>query len=313
MKLRAYLLMLFVVAIWGSTFVVVKGALADTTPAVYNCIRMVYAFLFLVLLYHRSLRGLSRGKVLSGAVVGLCLMMGYEFQTMGLIRTSPTNCAFITGLVVVMVPFLSLIPGMRSAEHHTPRWNVFLGALLAFVGIMLLTVPAAAAHGSGISAQIVALLPDLSAINPGDILTFFGALGFAFHTLALSHTSPRIGFQQLAILQIGFAALFMGLGLPFLDHSFLHWTPRLIFALSVSAIFCTSIAFSAQTWAQSILPPTHMAIIFTLEPFFAWLTSFLVLGERMTLRPGCGAVLIIAGIIVTELIQQPPVPLAHEV
>ena len=33
MKLRAYLLMLFVVAVWGSTFVLIKGALAHATPA----------------------------------------------------------------------------------------------------------------------------------------------------------------------------------------------------------------------------------------------------------------------------------------
>ena len=43
MKLRAYLLMLFTVAVWGTTFVVVKDALADATPLAFNLVRMALA------------------------------------------------------------------------------------------------------------------------------------------------------------------------------------------------------------------------------------------------------------------------------
>ena len=62
MKLRAYLLMLFVVAVWGTTFVVVKGALADATPAAFNLVRMTLAFALLAVVYHRSLRGIRDRK-----------------------------------------------------------------------------------------------------------------------------------------------------------------------------------------------------------------------------------------------------------
>ena len=54
MKLRAYLLMTFVVAVWGSTFVLIKGALTDATPAAFNLIRMTLAFVLLAVAYHRS-------------------------------------------------------------------------------------------------------------------------------------------------------------------------------------------------------------------------------------------------------------------
>ena len=73
----------------------------------------------------------------------------------------------------------------------------------------------------------------------------------------------------------------------------------------------TAAAFSIQSWAQSILPPTHTALILTLEPVFAWLTSF-ALGERMGLRPASGAVLILFGIAMAELMPQPHPPTAHE-
>src|ERR1035438_8283055 len=84
MKLRAYLLMLLVVAVWGSTFVIVKGALADATPAAFNLVRMTLAFAVLAVVYHRFWRGIRAWQVGAGAVVGLCLATGYQFQTTGL-------------------------------------------------------------------------------------------------------------------------------------------------------------------------------------------------------------------------------------
>jgi drug/metabolite transporter (DMT)-like permease len=308
MKLRAYLLMLFVVAVWGSTFVLIKGALAYATPAAFNLVRMTLAFAVMAVGYHRYWRGIRRWQVFSGALVGLCLATGYQFQTLGLARTTPSKSAFITGLLVVLVPLLSSIPGLRPPGGRRPRWNAFLGAVLAFAGIILLTVPAT----TGSPAGFLSLLPDVSSINLGDVLTFGCAVGFALHCIALGHVSPRIAFQPLALLQVGFCALFMAVSLPFIERPRIEWTPGLLAALAIAAVLATAAAFSIQSWAQSILPSTHTALIMTMEPVFAWITSFLVTGERLGLRPACGALLILAGIALTELVPQPHVPTAHE-
>ncbi len=314
MKLRAYLLMLFVVAVWGSTFVLVKGALADATPAAFNLVRMTLAFALLAAAYHSSWRGLSTRHIAAGALVGFFLAMGYQFQTTGLARTTPSKSAFITGLVVVLVPLLSAIPALRPPRAHPPRWNAYTGAVLAFMGILLLTAPTASQlgpHAPGMQ-QAASLLPSFSSINVGDMLTFGCAIGFAFHCLALSHVSPRIAYQPLALLQVGFCAVFMALSLPFIEHPHIHWTPRLALALLIAAALATAAAFSIQSWAQSILPSTHIALLLTMEPVFAWITSFLFTGERLGLRPASGALLILAGIALTELVPQPHVPTAHE-
>ena len=92
----------------------------------------------------------------------------------------------------------------------------------------------------------------------------------------------------------------------------MEWTPGLLAALAIAAVLATAAAFSIQSWAQSVLPSTHTALILTLEPVFAWITSFLVMGERLGVRPACGAVLILVGIALTELVPQPHVPTAHE-
>jgi drug/metabolite transporter (DMT)-like permease len=314
MKLRAYLLMLFVVAVWGSTFVLVKGALADATPAAFNLVRMTLAFVLLAAAYHRFWRGISRRHLAAGALVGFFLAAGYQFQTTGLARTTPAKSAFITGLVVVLVPLFSAIPALRPPGARPPRWNAYTGAALAFTGILLLTAPSVAQVHAHVSALdgIAGLLPDLSSINFGDLLTFGCAIGFAFHCLALGHISPRIPFQPLALLQVGFCMVFMALSLPLIEHPHIHWTPRLILALAIAAALATAAAYSIQSWAQSVLPTTHIALLLTLEPVFAWITSFVFTGERLGLRPASGALLILAGIALTELVPQPHVPTAHE-
>jgi drug/metabolite transporter (DMT)-like permease len=314
MRLRAYLLMQFVVAVWGSTFVLIKGALADATPAAFNLVRMTLAFLVLAAAYRAAWRGIQRWQIASGALVGLCLAVGYQFQTIGLARTTPSKSAFITGLVVVLVPLFSAIPGLRLPGARPPRWNAFLGAALAFIGILLLTAPPATDRPlpTSLLDSAANLLPDLSSINIGDLLTFGCAIGFAFHCIALSHISPRIGFRPLALLQVGFCALFMAISLPFIEHPHITWTPRLLIALGIAAVLATAAAFSIQSWAQSVLPSTHIALLLTMEPVFAWITSFLVMGERLGLRPASGALLILAGIALTELAPQPHTPTAHE-
>jgi len=301
-KLRAYLLMLFTVGVWGTTFVLVKDALADATPLAFNLARMVLAFTVLSIAYRRHWREVNRGQLIAGAVVGFFLAMGYQFQTAGLVKTTPSKSAFITGLVVVLVPLFSIIPKLRPPGAKAPRWNAFVGALLAFSGILLLTLP----------ANTAGLLPDFTSVNIGDILSFGCAIGFAFHCLALGHASPRIHFQPLALLQVGFCALFMALSMPLIEHPQMHLTSRLCIALAVAAVLATAAAFSIQSWAQSVLPATHTALLMTLEPVFAWITSFLVMGERLGLRPASGAILILTGIALTELVPQPHVPTAHE-
>jgi drug/metabolite transporter (DMT)-like permease len=301
MKLRAYLLMLFTVAVWGTTFVLVKDALIDATPLAFNLVRMTLAFLILAVAYRRHWREINRSQLAAGAIVGFFLAMGYQFQTAGLAKTTPSKSAFITGMVVVLVPLFSAVSWLRPPGAKPPRWNAYLGAILAFAGILLLTLP----PGNG-------LLPDFTSISIGDLLTFGCTIGFAFHCIALGHVSPRIPFQSLALLQIGFCALFMAISTPLIEHPHIHLTPRLGIALAIAALLATAAAFSIQSWAQSVLPAIHIALLLPLEPVFAWITSFLFLGERLGLRPASGAILILAGIALTELIPQPHVPTAHE-
>ncbi|HEY4356038.1 MAG TPA: DMT family transporter [Acidobacteriaceae bacterium] len=286
--LAAHLLLLGVVLVWGTTFPIVKAALRDCSPLVFNLLRMVLATLALAAFNVRRLRASTSRDLLAGGAAGFFLALGYQFQTAGLARTSASKSAFITGLVVVIVPLLGSIPGVRPASMPRTRWNGYTGALLAFCGLVLLTTPAHAPS-------------PLSGIGLGEILTLGCAVAFAAHLLTLARVSPSMDPLRLGTLQIAAATVFMGLTLPLGGHPHLHWTPQVAIALVITGLLATAAAFTIQSWAQQHLPATHTALIFTLEPVFAWLTSLFFLGERLDLRSLEGAGLILAGILLSEL------------
>lgn len=253
---------------------------------------MTLAFLALALIHRKKLLPISRQTLLSGAFVGIFLAAGYQFQTAGLARTTPAKSGFITGLVVVFVPMFTVIPALRPTGTPAPRWTAAFGALLAFSGLLLLTTP------PGTTAADI-----FHTIGIGDLLTLACAIAFAAHLLAIAHVASRIPTAQLATLQIGAAALIMAVTLPLGGKPYLHLTPRLIIALAITSLLATAAAFTIQSWAQQHLPPTHTAILLTLEPVFAGMASYLFLHERLGIRALFGALFILGGIGLTELLS----------
>jgi len=268
------------------TFVVVKGAVErDATPLLFNFVRMAVAAVALGIFFQRELRGISRSALIAGSLPGLFLWLGYEFQTTGLRLTEASKSAFITGLSVVLVPLLlRLFWGRR-----TTMWTA-VGVLAAFVGLFLLSIP------GGESG-----LGNWASVNRGDILTLACAFSFAFHIIFLGRASERYPLAQIGFLQIATAAVLMGLTAPLLEKPHLVWSQRVVWAILITSLLATAAAFTIQAWAQRFVSATQTALILSLEPVFAWMTSYVVLGERLGLRAGIGAVLILAGVLISEL------------
>jgi drug/metabolite transporter (DMT)-like permease len=285
----AHLLLLAVVLVWGATFSLVKAALVETTPLVFNLLRMSLAFAVLAAVNWPCVRGMTRSDLKLGAAAGVFLALGYQFQTLGLNHTTASKAAFITGLVVVVVPLLSSFPGIALPGSLKPTVDTYAGALLAFGGLVLLTTP----PRSG--ARL------FSGIGLGEWLCLGCAVAFAAHLLMLARAAPRVTARRLGTLQIGFAALVMLVTLPLGGRAHFHGAPIVWVALGVTALLATAAAFTIQSWAQQILPASHTALIFTLEPVFAWLTSLLFFGEQLGGRALLGAALILAGIVLAEL------------
>lgn len=275
-RTKAELLLVVITLIWGSTFVVVKSALVDAAPFTFIGVRFTFAGLMLLLVLSRG--RLDRNAILPGVLLGLFLFGGYAGQTSGLRLTTPSKAAFITGFSVILVPPIMVFFGYRM------RWANIAGALLGLAGLYLLVRP-----------------PALQEVNRGDVLVLLGAGSFALHIVVVGRYATRFSFRHLVTVQILAVGLLAVATTPFDPDRMFNWTPRLAAAIVVTAIFATCVAFSVQNWAQQYTPPAHTALIFALEPVFAAITSRIVLGERLGGEALAGCLLILAGMVVSEI------------
>ena len=265
-----------VTAIWGCTFVVVKGALADASPLPFLTVRFMLAGLLLLAILGRG--QVERGTIVPGFILGLFLFAGYLFQTWGLIYTTPSKSAFLTGFSVILVPLILMLSGLRMGSA------TLVGAVLGLAGIYLLVAP------SG-----------MAGVNRGDLLTLAGALSFAVHIVLVGHYTKKFSFLHLVPVQVLGVGLLSLVALPMAPNQTLHLTGRLVAAILVTAVLATGVAFSVQNWAQQYTPAAHTALIFALEPVFAALSSWLVIGEHFGGRVLLGSGLILAGMVVSEI------------
>jgi drug/metabolite transporter (DMT)-like permease len=272
--------------IWGSTFVLIKAALRDASALILNAVRMSLAAVLLAAYYRRELRTLTQPAFMMGCTVGFFLFLGYAFQTTGLRLTTPSKSAFLTGVSTVLVPLVLVI----FWRTRIRVWRA-VGIALAFAGLFLMTVPGGRQE-----------LADFARVNLGDVLSFFCAIAFAFQIVFLGRATQRYRFEQIAVLQISVAAALTAVSAPFLEHPHFRPTSTVIACVLITGILGTALAFTVQAWAQQFTPATHAALIFTLEPVFAWLTSFVILGERLGMRAGAGALLILAGVLISEVL-----------
>lgn len=267
--------------IWGATFVLVKQALRDVSPILFLALRFSLATLVLALLFRGSWSHPRnpRWSLTGGALAGLFLFGGYAFQTIGLQYTTAPKSAFLTGLTAVMTPVLA-----AAVYRNRPRAREIGGVLIATGGMALMTLSGATL-----------------AINRGDLLTVCCAACYSAHILTLSRYSSKASFELLSTAQIGISALLAWALYHGMETPHIEWTPGVWAAIVVTGVFATALAFTFQAWAQRYTTSTRTALIFMLEPVFAWITSYLLTGESLSGRAAVGAALILAGILVVEL------------
>ena len=288
--------MAFCTLLWGSTFVVVKNSLDHASVFIFLALRFTLAGICMAAFRPGVFRVLQREEIFAGVRLGFFMFCGYAFQTAGLRYTTASNSGFITGSSVVLVPLiLALFWGKRAT-----LW-VYFGTVAAAGGLYFLTVPV-----SGVAH-----------LNRGDVLTFFAAISYAVHIILVGEYAKEHSAAALSVLQV-LACAIMAWLTAFAAHA-IRWQAMrlepsrdLRIGVAICAVFATAVAFSLQLWAQQFTTPSHAAILFTLEPVFAVITSYFALAERLGWRSIGGAAMVLAGILAAELLGPPAAPESPE-
>ena len=153
--------------LWGSSFTIMKDALATVPTLWLLAIRFSGAAMLMALIGIRSLRRLDRGYLTGGACMGVCLYLAYTIQTYGLVHTTPGKNAFLAATYCVFVPFFWWLIHKRRPD----RYNL-AAALLCLCGMGL-----------------VSLQSDLR-IGRGEGLTILSGVFYALHIIATARVQP---------------------------------------------------------------------------------------------------------------------------
>jgi len=295
-RLRADSSLAFCSLLWGATFVVVKNSLGYASVFLFLAVRFTVASLLMLAFSARLISRFEREDLFAGFRLGFFMFLGYAFQTAGLQYTTPSKSGFVTGSSVVLVPLLlALFWGKRLS------WAAYGGALVAVFGLYYLTIPS----------------EGLAYLNRGDVLTFVAAALYAVHIILVGEYTKQHSATALSLVQVAACAVMAWLttgaaaAIRWQPARF-EWRVELLLGVLVCAVFATAVAFSIQLWAQQYTSSSHAAVLFTLEPVFAVITSYLVLRERLSSRAILGAIFVLAGILVAELLGPAAAPESPE-
>ncbi|WP_420832772.1 DMT family transporter [Rosenbergiella nectarea] len=271
--------LILITMLWGATFLIVHHAMQTASPFFFVGVRFAVAALLLAAVFWQSLAGVTAKDLQAGTLIGLCIAIGYSFQTWGMQTISSSQSAFMTAMYVPLVPLLQWVflkrpPGLMS----------WCGIILAFVGLLLLS------GNSGESTQ---------GLGIGEYVTLISTLAIAAEIILISGYAGQVDTKRVTIIQLAAASLFSFLFMVPAGETVGHFPPTVILSAAGLGLMSAIIQLT-MNWAQQSISPTRATVIYAGEPVWAGIVGRIA-GEVLPSLALLGGVLIVAGVLVSEL------------
>ena len=291
-RIHADLMLLLAAAVWGVAFVFQKSAMDHIGPNAFIAARGLLAALtllpFAIHEAQRASKPLPTKLMQIAGIAGMGFFLGALFQQLGLQTATVSNTGFITGLYVIITPFIAW---GWIGQRPTPV--VWAAVALSFVGIWLL--------GGG----------TLDGFNRGDGFVAICALYWAVHITIVGYSSRYnrpVLFTAIQFAVVGLLGLFGALATETTTMSgLIAAVPSIAFV----GVLSSALTFTLLAMAMKHTTTAEATIIVSLETVIAAIAGALMLGERLTWSAMAGAALILAAIILVQLVAQNPKSLAE--
>lgn len=280
------LLLLIAAIVWGFAFVAQKVGMDSIGPLAYNGVRfLVGSITLLPIIWFIDRKKTKNSDIKSSKIIlwkagilsGLILFAAATIQQIGIVYTTAGNAGFITSLYVILVPVFALF------LKHKVHFQTWLGAIIALAGFYLLSV------NEGFTLVL------------GDALVLLSAVFWAIQVLLASYYASKVSIIKLAAIQFTLTGI-LSLVLSFFFETYeLQNILDAAIPILYGGVMSVGLAFSLQLIAQKNVKPSHAAIILSSESLFAAIGGWILLNEQLSHREITGAVLILAGIILSQL------------
>ena len=299
-KFISELILIGVVIIWGLAFIWQNIASKVLGPRTVVGLRSLIAVIFITLVavlvpsLYRSQAPKLMGEVSSskklwlGIMCGVVLFLAMYIQQIGIGMTTAGKAGFITVLYICIVPFIGMFLGNKLNKFF------IIGLILAVVGFYLLSVK------------------EEFSLELGDIIVFISAIFFGIHIIVIDYSALRVNSMFLSIIQLVVVAIF-SLGLALIKETIiLGDILSVVSPLLALGILSSGLGYTGQIIAQREIPPHTTSLIMSLESVVAAIGGVLILNEHIGLREGIGMVVVLVGIIISQLRDKKPLDLKQE-
>ena len=218
--------------------------------------------------------------VFFGAVTGVVLFIASEFQMYGIsLNKSSGKSGFLTGLYIVIVPFLNLF--IYKIKVSVNEW---IAAVVAVSGLFLLSI----SDGFG-------------DINIGDLMVFIGAFFWAMHILAIDKFVAYVSPIKYSFVQYVTCALLNAVCAVFTESISIQGVYMNIVPILYTGILSIGMGYTFQILGQRGVSPNFASIILATEGVFAAISGAVILGEKMAVNGYVGCVLMFLGTILSQV------------
>ncbi len=279
-KRNLFLILLILgTAFWGISFSVTKLAIGQNQPVLFLCYRFMLATMVLSIIFWKYVKKLNFATIKTGASLAIPLVLGIYLQTLGITHTSASQCSFVAGITVVMIPVIKLLIYRKSAPL-----KIWIAAFTALIGLFVISIT------------------DNLKIGTGDLYTIVGAFCFAIYLIQIEKES-KAGDIVPTIVPMFATCAILTLLLALLQNN-TTWIPQghtFWIGIIFCALFSTAYMYTISNIAQKYISAERVSIIYLFEPVFGAFAAHFILGEEITSRLLMGGGLIFLATLISEL------------
>lgn len=291
---RSIITLLFIMTVWGSTFVVTKAAIAELPPLTLAFARVAIGALVLLpfaLLRHRrsAVTGLPWPALVMLGIVGVALY--YMAFNMSLQYTSATQGALVQSCIPAMTALIAVLWfGERASRTRT------VGIALSVIGVLIVFSGAADQSDQSNHAG------DSTAALLGNLLMFATVIAWGLYTSLAKRvaafdpvvtTACITGIGAILLLPAALYELSLsGRGLPQLSLN--AWVSVLYLGVLASGA-----AYMLYNNALRHMDASEVGVYTNLIPVVGVITGLVVLRDPLSMRAVVGGIVVMAGVWIT--------------
>ena len=282
-----YVVVVVAMMLWGLTFIWYKQVYVHMRPISLVFLRLFIAspILLIVSLLMKKLQRIRRKDLSAFLILALFEPFLYFLgESFGMKMVSST----LASVIIATIPLFAPIAALFFFRERFTLIN-FAGIVLSIIGISIVI---AGENGfSGTTAWGVVLM----------FLAVFSAVGYSVlvKKLAADYNSFSIVSWQTTFGMFYFIPLFLAFEWGHITH--VIWTLQVIIPLVELALFGSALAFIFFTYSIKKLGVARAMVFSNLIPIFTAIFSYMILKDRITVLKVFGIVIVIAGLLLTQL------------